>query len=408
MGGGSAIRRLLGESDDSSGGATTGAGSGGVPDATGTGGGLSILVVATGVDMADRKGDAVHLRNLVEQWGRDHDVHLVSATDPGDCPDGVRLAVDVTAAGLVAPFLRAVVGSLRFRRRFEYDFIYHRHDLFGSGIPSGAFDGPPLVLEVNGSAIREHRLRGTISTRTARLLDWYERRVVSFADRIVCVSPRLADEFASRGVQPDKLSVVGNGHDPSRFAPVPDARTRLGLDADKRYVGFVGSLSRWHGLDVILAAFDDVVVAYPDTDLLVVGDGPRRQALTEKAASAGLADHVEFVGSVPHDRVPAYMSAFDVGIALKHPAIPGSPLKLFEYLACGTPVLATADDDFAFLADVEARCLVEYGDPESVSEGIVSLLSADPDRLQRTARELSKEHTWERVAEDVLAVAVAR
>jgi len=374
---------------------------------------LRILVVATDVDMAEQKGDAVHLRKIVQQWVSDHDLHIISATDPADCPTDVAKCVNVTSGpvgdfSFFASLLRAVVASVRLCRNNDYDFIYHRHDLFGSGVPSTLVADCPLILEVNGSSLKEHSLRGSISGLTARYLDRYERYVVSQADRIICVSPKLASEFAARGVPRCRLFVVENGCDTDQFAPIDDAKRRLDMRDDMHYVGFVGSLSRWHGLERLIETVPLVLDEQPCTRLIIVGDGPRRQLLTDLVTDCGLEDKVEFVGSVPHNRVPLYMSAFDVGTVLKHPSVPGSPLKLYEYLACGTPVLATNDEDFELLVDNGAGRLVEYNNLNDIADGLLSLLSATGDGLETTARALALEHTWERVAHDALAVAVGR
>jgi glycosyltransferase involved in cell wall biosynthesis len=77
--------------------------------------------------------------------------------------------------------------------------------------------------------------------------------------------------------------------------------------------------------------------------LLIVGDGPEREALERQAEIHNIAAQVLFTGAVPHDEVPMYIAAMDVAVA-PYRAVQDfyfSPLKLYEYLAAGKPVIAS-------------------------------------------------------------------
>ncbi|WP_115865055.1 glycosyltransferase [Halorussus litoreus] len=370
---------------------------------------MRILVVAPSVDMGEVGGDSIHLRSVVNHWAREHEVDVISATEAADCPDGVASTassasvVDFLPAYAQQP-LRALVATLRFRVANDYDLVYDRHHLFGSGIVGAAGESCSMALEVNGSFITEHEFQGSISPTTARLLRGYERLLVGWTDNVVCVSPKLADEFRSRGVPERKLAVVANGCDTDAFRPVESAKSELGWDDDADHVGFVGGLFAWHGVERVVEALPAVRERRPRTRFVIVGDGPMRAELESLARERGVGEAVEFVGQVPHEEVPLYMSAFDVGTILKHPAIPGSPLKLFEYLACGTPVLATDDADFDLLDGTSAGEKARYHDADDVARAVLTLLDGDAD-ASAAARSLALDHSWEKVAERALDAA---
>jgi glycosyltransferase involved in cell wall biosynthesis len=372
---------------------------------------MKILVVAPNVDMGELRGDSIHLRNVVSHWSKDHEVQVISATDESDCPEGVDVAANATPSSRFLPdhaerLLRALFATLDARRTSDYDLVYERHHLFGSGLVGASFADCPKVLEVNGSPVREHELRENVAPATRCLLKAAEHVVFRLADGIVSVSPKVADDVRSSGVAESKLAVVANGCDPDAFSPVDDAKRRLGWDEDATHVGFVGGLNEWHGVGRIVEALPRVLEERPTTRFVVVGDGPSRTDLEERVTEQGVESQVDFLGQVPHEDVPLYMSAFDVGTILKHPEIPGSPLKLYEYLACGTPVVATDDADFDLLDGTTAGEKARYHDTEDVARAIVSLLDAEGDPAAE-ARSLALDHSWETVAERVLDAALA-
>src|SRR5207247_157692 len=127
-----------------------------------------------------------------------------------------------------------------------------------------------------------------------------------------------------------------------------ELRRRLGSGF---VVGFVGSLKPWHGVDTLVEAFRMLRAARPDAHLLLVGEGPSREALERRVASRGLGEAVSFTGAVPYHEIPHYLAAMDVAVA-PHAASNHfyfSPIKIFEYLAAGCPVVASAIGQIAEL-----------------------------------------------------------
>jgi glycosyltransferase involved in cell wall biosynthesis len=288
------------------------------------------------------------------------------------------------------------------------DVIYERHvpgSLAGARLARRL--GVPLIVEMNASSTFPAEWWGRHSPLYPLAVRRRERALADRAAHVVVVSSRLRDHLRGLGVPGRKLSVLFNGVDTGRFRPDPEAgarvRARHGLEPGEPVAGFIGSLRPWHGVDLLLEA----AAATPGLRLLIVGDGPQRRALEATAAERGLAARVVFTGPVPREQAPAHIAAMDVAVA-PYPRLADfhfSPLKLFEYMAVGKPLVASRYPDIASVVeDGSAGLLVEPGDVRELSAAIQRLLR-DPElaaRLGAGARRAAAAHTWRRNAEAVI------
>ncbi|KEY99265.1 hypothetical protein AI27_05710, partial [Sphingomonas sp. BHC-A] len=150
------------------------------------------------------------------------------------------------------------------------------------------------------------------------------------------------------GIDAAKIIVSPNGVDMDQFGtPVPRdpaLTAKLGLDGAD-VVGFIGSFYDYEGLDDLIAALPRLVRARPKAKLLLVGGGPREQALRDQAMASPFADHIVFVGRVPHDQVEDYYAQVDI-LAYPRKAMRltdlVTPLKPLEAMAQGRLVAASS------------------------------------------------------------------
>lgn len=203
----------------------------------------------------------------------------------------------------------------------------------------------PLIVEVNAPLTSEAGVYRSLQLQP--LAAEIERHVLERADAIVTVSEPLANLLSRAGIPRKKIEVIPNGVDMQEFDETPsksDCRTRFNLNGHFT-VGFSGSLKAWHGVDVLLTAFARLHAADSHTRLLIVGSGPEEEDLQSRVKEMRLESAVHFSGAVDHDRVPAYLKAMDVAVApFKSPhdgCFYFSPIKLFEYMAAGTCVVAS-------------------------------------------------------------------
>jgi len=213
-----------------------------------------------------------------------------------------------------------------------------------------------------------------------------------FADHVVSNSESGARFVRNYWVPDDRVSVVNNGRDLSKFERDPPAglRESLGIPEDAPIVGTVGRLIDRKGHDELLDAWATVSEERPDAHLLVVGDGPRRSHLEARASYLGIDESVHFAGL--RDDVPDLLAAMDAFVFPSH--YEGLPGALLEAMAAGLPCVATpVDGNSELLAAYDSGLFFEVGDDAAMARALLLVLD-NPDvasdlgeSAQRRARE---------------------
>lgn len=285
------------------------------------------------------------------------------------------------------------------------DAILERLSLFGHvGIDLADSLNVPLVVEVNAPLTDEaRRFRSLQLTDLARQI---EHRVLARADAVLAVSTPLAEWLTENEVSPDKVHVVANGVDVVRFETAPSrevCRAKLGL-TDEFSVGFAGSLKDWHGVDVLLGAFRLLLRDDTSARLLIVGSGPAEARLRRAAVEMEMADSVHFTGAVPHERVPELLRAMDVAVApFRHlDCFYFSPIKVFEYMACGVCVVASRLGQIAEVIEDGVNGLLCAPDDERDLQAALTRARRSPDLRRRLGAQalhtVRARYTWARAA----------
>lgn len=290
-------------------------------------------------------------------------------------------------------------------RRHRPDCLYERYNLF---LPAGVWAKKlfrlPMLLEVNAPLYAERARYGGISlNRVARAVEAYTWRG---ADLVLPVTQVLASMVRDAGVPPERIRVIPNGINRERFRERPAteaAKRRLQLEG--RFVlGFAGFVREWHGLESVLdfmaAVRDDAV------HFLVVGDGPARDGLQQRAEAIGVADRFTVTGTVSRDDIAACLAAFDVALQPNVVAY-ASPLKLFEYLELGKAIVAPDTANIREILTHEDNALLfDPASPEQFEACLNRLRKDDALRqhISRRARETIDERglTWEHNAQRVV------
>jgi glycosyltransferase involved in cell wall biosynthesis len=290
------------------------------------------------------------------------------------------------------------------------DLLHERFNLLALG---GAWAsrrlGIPLVLEVNADLLEQRKFKGTPERGTRRLFAvWATRTCFNVAAKVICVSEDLKTHLKNRWhIDQRKLTVLPCAADVEAFGEMYDAeavRRELGLTTEPVVV-WVGGFYPWHDLDLLLQSFRCVLQKRPDARLILVGDGPTRSLIEQNVMQNGIRHAVIMTGVVPHTRVPEMISVANVAVV---PAAPvpasrggtGTPLKLFEYMAAGKAIVATAlNQSTEVIQHGQTGLLVEPGDVNGFAEAMLALLddSATRRRLGQNARQHAVQHySWER------------
>lgn len=217
----------------------------------------------------------------------------------------------------------------------------------------------------------------------------FERYLPRVAHGVTTHTRFNVERNISYGVPPTRVLYVPNGVDRERFSQVTEEKARalryeLGLQNSKVVV-YVGNLSLTnHPLELLLQAFAQVRQQVPATELLLVGGGEDYDTLQGQITAMGLSGSCRLVGRVAPGQVPVYLKLADVSVEPVEDDLVArarSPLKVFESMAVGTPVVAGDVGDRREILG-EAGVLVSPGDAGALAEGLLALIQ-DPAMRQR-------------------------
>jgi glycosyltransferase involved in cell wall biosynthesis len=289
-----------------------------------------------------------------------------------------------------------------------HDLVYERNSLYRAGVAMACkWLSLPYVLFFDADEIMEYDfmdkpIRGLLRWRAKQLIH-YNLKV---AKCVVCVSEQAKKHLTTIWKVPaEKIVVFPNGVDVTRFQPSQKERayTRDSLGfGENPLIVFVGNFYEWHDVTTLLDSFATALIAYPDARLLLVGDGSQRDAMMKHAFDIGIGNAVVFTGSVSHDEIPRIVSAADIAVA-PYPAVKQdlwlSPMKLFEYMACGNAIIASEVGQLAeIIEDDKNGLLVPPGDSLAMANALKKLISDKTlsARLGQQAREDAVGlHSWE-------------
>lgn len=231
-----------------------------------------------------------------------------------------------------------------------------------------------------------------------------ETHAVRAADAVAVICEGLRTDLIARGIDSAKIIVSPNGVDMEQFGtPVPRdpaLTARLGLEGAD-VVGFIGSFYDYEGLDDLIAAMPRLVRARPRVKLLLVGGGPCEQALRDQATASPFADHIVFVGRVPHDQVEDYYAQVDV-LAYPRKAMRltdlVTPLKPLEAMAQGRLVAASSVGGHReLIEDGVTGTLFAPGDPGAIATALAGMFADRGfwDERREAARAfVERERNW--------------
>jgi glycosyltransferase involved in cell wall biosynthesis len=370
---------------------------------------MRILYCALDQTVPGTKGGSVHVTAVAEGLaGLGHEVHVL--TTPGDGPfplDGVNWIE------MPPPFHRPQLRWARARnvealaRSLRPDVIMERYYNFGGeGIFTAKRLGALAVLEVNAPVIDHPGSRKALldAMLVVRPMRRRRERIVFDSDVIVTPSAAILPSSTPR----EKIAELEWGADTERFRP--DATGPLPFARPQGLVAvFAGAFRNWHGA-VHLARALRALHAKGRTDLgaVFIGHGPELPNV--RAEAQGL-DNIVFTGAVPHDQMPACLATADIGVApfdlaAHKPLALGfywSPLKIFEYMAAGLPVVAPAADRIPQLVEGGVEGLLYQ--PSAPVEGLANALERLSDgklrrRLGAAARlRVERDYSWRRHCE---------
>ena len=244
-----------------------------------------------------------------------------------------------------------------------------------------------LVYEINGVANEEQRLKGDsiLNRALSCLVRKAEGMATTYSDRIISVTPQIASYLNERfGCSSQKIEIVSNGVNTEFFHPIRDDgsllhwKEKLKISPEEMIVVFVGNLAPWQGVDDLIKIAPSLNTRMKGIKFLIIGDGVLRKGFEEEIKRSGLSDQFLFTGMVSHENIPIYINIADVCVVLKKRLKSGySPIKVYEYLACGKPVVASRVKGLEFIEEEGLGRLVAPGDLGGLENVLLELLN-DP------------------------------
>lgn len=307
------------------------------------------------------------------------------------------------------------IADLARERRASLIHASSLYDVGMAGLSAARQLGVPFVYEMRGlKQLLEDARQPLFSASPRRdYLDLLEGTVARNADAVLVITEALGREMVRLGVDPERITVVPNGVDASRFSPRERNEAlaeRLGLSG-KTVIGYIGGLVHYEGLDLLFQAAGQLREHRDDFHVLVVGDGAHQKALHKIVTKLDLGDLITFTGRIPHEEVEEYLSLVDITPFPRKPLKVCemiSPIKPFESMAMRKTVVAS---DVAALAEIVqdgvTGRLFAKGDAEDLARVLAELLD-DPEqrtRLGDAARTwVVEERDWHRITGRVDAV----
>ena len=237
-----------------------------------------------------------------------------------------------------------------------------------------------------------------------------ERFLTRRADRVACVSQRVARQAQSVGVDSNRIVVIPNGVDVARFAAAAPVETSaLGVAPGRKVLLSIGRLDLQKGFDWLLEQMPRLLSQLPDHDWVVVGEGPQRESLEQQAMKLGVARRVHWVGWQP-DTARLLAAA---SLVLLPSRWEGMPNVLLEAMASGLEVVATRVEGVTELLGDEAEAQsAELGDEEGFAARVLERAGAPQGERgeanrRRVAAHFSLDgmiHAYARLYDELLAV----
>ncbi|WP_079890987.1 glycosyltransferase [Haloarcula marismortui] len=170
---------------------------------------------------------------------------------------------------------------------------------------------------------------------------------------------------------------------------------------------YVGSFKDYHCLLPLIQAISRLREDNYDVGLSLVGTGPELNSIRKTVEQHGISSATTFHGFVDPSKVPEYICLADASYGVIDPERTGSPMKVYEYLANGTPVIATADDEFDFIKSEKVGVLIEEPTTEAVAGAIKAIYNIPESKrseIYDRVRSVGYKHghTWAEFANRVI------
>lgn len=376
------------------------------------------------VDTSVHEGAASHITNLIKSF-RKIDIDVIPILAGGNRSEQKAKKRFVSLKHRLPEAVSVILRDL-YKTFYNFKFYWQYKLLFKQKTPDFIYERwsalhfmtaflakrmrIPYILEVNAPPVD---IKWFTRSYFLFIITFLQKKVAERADAIVVVSRKIREYFIHQGIESEKIFVISNAADINLF--VPDGcnrniRLEYGIPVDSTLVGFVGSMRKYHGLEVFLEAAAEVVKINRATRFLLVGsfeNGNKFSDFLNILDLKGIKESFILTGKIPFSSVPEYLSAMDICVMPDSNQY-GSPIKIFEYGAMGKPTIAPRVGPVEeIIDDGENGILINPGDAEDLKQKILYLI--DNPELQKKLgsnlkRKVHAKYTWDKNAQKVLQI----
>jgi len=266
----------------------------------------------------------------------------------------------------------------------------------------------PLVIEVNGWVLDELSAYGYPKSKL-RLIRLLQGLNYHYASLLIPVSEGLKKLICQHYAVPQtKVFAVNNGTNPSKYYPVPirEARQKIGVDPQRQVIGFIGGCYPHHGIQYLINAAPFILADFPEIQFIVAGDGAMLNQWKELAKTSDVYKDFLFPGNVPLELAPYYINSFDICVSPWDINLVGSPMKLFDYMACGRPIVSSPVYGVKEILELhDAGLTVDVRNPNEFADAIKTLLNSPnlcSDMGQKARKLVLSQFTWEHTSRRII------
>ncbi len=392
---------------------------------------LKILLLDIVKPLKSPGGCSVHRLELVNNLARlNHEVHIISMRNLSFSTFKTIKCYYISTEYKPLLYINYAVLFLYLAIFKQFDAVYTRDPNIGflACLIFRKLKGNNVIHEVNGIAADEQKLirdqsRSIIAKPiniftqkiNDRILEFMRTYTLKNASFIISVTEGIKKHLIKfYGIDQKRICVIGNGANIEIFKPL-DKKTsirKLKLNETNCYVCFSGLLAPWQGVEHLIQAAPLILTKIHNAQFLIIGDGQMKKEWMLLANNLGISDMFIFTGKVPYEQVPLYINASDVCVApfivARNAKIGLSPLKMYEYLACGKPVVASNIPGVSDLLDKSGGGIaVTPENSREFADAVINLLQNKDLSKQMGAngrKYVVENHSWASVAKKVAKV----
>jgi glycosyltransferase involved in cell wall biosynthesis len=336
------------------------------------------------------------LLEMREHRRQGHKVHIL-------CPPRTKLAEEARGMGIAVIPLKIrnpwepgpILRIKKMIRELKID-VLHTHssvDSWAGGL-AGRWARVPVLVRTRHISVRVKR-------------PWLNR-IYYLPDAIITTGEHIRRELLqTHKIPAERIVSIPTGADMGRFHPGPpdlELKKRMGLPIDSPVITLVAVLRAQKRHELVIAAAAEVIKVFPQARFIFVGDGPGRNRVEQEIKNARLKAQILMTGY--REDIPAILSFTDLGIISS--VAEGIPQFLFQMMAMGKPVIATAVGGIPEIVTSGVNgLLIPPEDPAALAKALVQLLG-DPESArglgEKGRRLVEREYTVEKMAEKVYRV----